>query len=188
LLLIAVGIKDVYVGDVDKNGYDDIVISTTNNQLRTYLNKGGIFDVDGNLVCLNTNVEGGEISTTPGNLSGVAQIFLEDMDKDEALDIITNDLKGFVTIFYGGKTNGYANYLSKEVATCDTGRYERQKDATTIVTRYGIRIDEQLKIVDNSMVHRYGLQLPDTANEINEKEIADLGITIPPALLKQLED
>jgi hypothetical protein len=58
------------------------------------------------------------------------------MDKDGAMDIITNDYKGFLKIFYGGNTNGEGNYLSKDKATCDSQRFERQQNATTIVTRF----------------------------------------------------
>jgi hypothetical protein len=57
LMFISVGIKDVYIGDVDKNGYEDIIIATTNNQLRVYRNSIGKFEVDGELVCLNTNAK-----------------------------------------------------------------------------------------------------------------------------------
>jgi hypothetical protein len=91
LLLLAVRIEKVYIGDIDKNGYPDIVILTDNNQLRAYLNKGGIFDVDGYPICLNTNVENNSISEEPEQLDGVDQIFLEDMDNDGALDIVTYD-------------------------------------------------------------------------------------------------
>jgi hypothetical protein len=38
LMRIAVDIQDVYVGDVDGNKYEDIIIRTSNNQLRAYLN------------------------------------------------------------------------------------------------------------------------------------------------------
>jgi hypothetical protein len=69
LFVIAVGVNEVHIGDVDGNGYEDIIIRTKNNQLRTYLNNGGIFDVDGNLVCINTNVNSKEKSETPGDIS-----------------------------------------------------------------------------------------------------------------------
>ncbi|MDR2415561.1 MAG: VCBS repeat-containing protein, partial [Candidatus Peribacteria bacterium] len=109
LMLISVGIKDVYIGDVDGNNYEDIIIATTTNQLRVYRNSNGKFEVDGELVCLNTNVNLGEQTSTPSELS-VHQMFVEDMDKDGAMDILTNDYKGFVKIFYGGSTNEGGNY------------------------------------------------------------------------------
>lgn len=55
LMVIADDIKDVLVGDVDNNGYPDIIVKTMNNKVKVYKNKQGIFDVDGSLVCLNTN-------------------------------------------------------------------------------------------------------------------------------------
>jgi hypothetical protein len=38
LMIVAVPIKDVSVGDVDGNGYDDIFITTTTNKGIVYLN------------------------------------------------------------------------------------------------------------------------------------------------------
>jgi hypothetical protein len=174
-MLIAVGIQEVDVGDVDGNGYPDIMVQTTNNQLRVYTNNFGKFDVDGNPVCLNTNVNEGKISETPINTSGIYQIFLEDMDKDGSLDIVTNDKKGFVKIFYGGK-NGQNTYVSTNKATCDTGRYNRQAANTTIITRFGINLTND-EIVDNSMAHRYGL---------NERYMANSGLNIEPADLEEM--
>jgi hypothetical protein len=136
LVVIGIGIEDVYIGDVDGNGYDDIIIKTKNNQLRTYLNDGGIFDVDGNLICLNTNVNEGKKSETPGNMSGIYQFFIQDMDMDGKVDIVTNDKKGQVKIFYGGNTNDYANYVSKLNYACDEEWYERQKANTLTVTQF----------------------------------------------------
>jgi hypothetical protein len=186
-MFITVGIKDVFVGDVDKNGYEDIIIQTTNGQLRVYLNQNGVFDVDGNIACLNANVEEDIQAADPSNISDIYQIFFEDMNKDGAIDIITNDVKGYIKIFYGGKTNGYVNYLSKEKHTCDSDRYERQKNNTTIVTRYGLRINESLNIIDNSMLHEYGLQKPEEIS-FEEDDLEDIGINIPSELLTKLEN
>jgi hypothetical protein len=38
LLIIADGIKDINVGDVDGNGYPDIIIITNNHKARVYKN------------------------------------------------------------------------------------------------------------------------------------------------------
>jgi len=51
-LFAADGIRDVFVGDVDANGYDDILVWTNTNRLRVYKNELGSFDVDGNPLCL----------------------------------------------------------------------------------------------------------------------------------------
>lgn len=91
LLFIAQQIKEVYVGDLDGNQYQDILIQTQAGQLRAYLNEQGKFPVDGQLACLNTNAAKDTISTTPQYLSGVNQFFLQDMDGDKTSDIITYD-------------------------------------------------------------------------------------------------
>lgn len=38
-MIIAEPIKDIYVGDVDGNGYDDILITTTKKKGLAYLNE-----------------------------------------------------------------------------------------------------------------------------------------------------
>jgi hypothetical protein len=38
LIRVAVRIKNVFVGDADGNGYQDIFVLTNNNQIRVYLN------------------------------------------------------------------------------------------------------------------------------------------------------
>jgi len=89
------------VGDVDGNGYPDIMIWTSRNKLKVYKNTGGIFSVDGSLVCLNTNAKAGAKNEKPDDVGQVAQIFFEDMNKDGKLDIVTNDNRNDVKIFYG---------------------------------------------------------------------------------------
>ncbi|MBO7505330.1 hypothetical protein J6T66_04275 [bacterium] len=49
--------------------------------------------MDGNVACLNQNVFGGEISSTPSDLEGIFQIFVEDMNNDNVVDVITYDRK-----------------------------------------------------------------------------------------------
>ena len=62
-------------------------------------------DVDGTTVCLNTNIEAGKVTTTPDNIDEVHQLFVEDMDQDGNMDIVTNDKNGDVKIFYGGQNS-----------------------------------------------------------------------------------
>ncbi|MBO4203867.1 hypothetical protein J5893_03490 [bacterium] len=123
-------------------------------------------------MCLNINVQDGQQQPNPSDISRIQQIFFEDMDHDGALDIITNDARGFVKIFYGGKTQGQANYLSRESTHCDDGRYDRQKNTTLTVARFGLTLDERLKVVDNSMVTWEGLDVsslnPAESVEIDE--------------------
>jgi len=88
------------VGDVDDNDYPDIMIWTNGNKLKVYKNEHGIFQVDGSLVCLNTNVKTGQINPAPDDISKIDQIFFDDMNEDDNLDIITNDNRNDIKIFY----------------------------------------------------------------------------------------
>jgi len=47
------GVQQMWVGDADGNGLEDIYIKTKKNTLRVYLNKDGIFDVNGQPICLD---------------------------------------------------------------------------------------------------------------------------------------
>lgn len=158
LAILADWIKEIFIWDADWNNYDDIIILTKWEQLKIYTNQSWIFDVDWYLMCLNTNVKIWEKSNNPENLSQVEQLFIQDMNKDWKIDIVTNDKKWFVKIFYWGNNNSqnYANYVSKLKYTCDPDRYSRQSvnNNTKIVKRFGIKIDSDVKILDNSLVHR----------------------------------
>lgn len=150
LLFISVSVEDLFAGDVDGNWYEDLIIKTQGWQMRVYLNNQWKFEIDGRVVCLNINAKLWTQNLYPDDLSNVHQIFWEDMDRDWIIDVITNDNMWFVKIFYGGKTGWEPNYLSLDETKCDAGRYDRQKDATLIVTRFALSLSET-KIVDNSM-------------------------------------
>ncbi|MCK9466717.1 MAG: FG-GAP-like repeat-containing protein [Candidatus Absconditabacterales bacterium] len=169
LMILADGIKEIIVGDIDGNGYKDIIIKNNSNILRAYKNDRGVFDVDGLPVCINTNVKGDIKSENPQNIGGVNQIFFEDMNNDGILDIITNDSLGYIKIFYGGQYNGKDNYVSTNKIMCDDDRYNRQINNTNMVYRFGIRINENVKVLDQSLIHRKGL---------NETNIEDIGINL----------
>lgn len=111
-MIIAQPIKDIKIGDVDGNGYEDIFIITSNDKGIVYLNDKGIFTVDGKNVCLNVNAEPDMLNPSPEDFSNIKQMFVEDMDKDGKLDIVSNDAFGDIKVFYGGSTNNGANYLS----------------------------------------------------------------------------
>lgn len=100
-MIIAEAIKEIHVGDIDGNGYEDIIIITTNNKGIVYLNNKGIFAVDGKNICLNTNAEPDMKTTKPDDFSNINQLFIVDADQDDKMDIITNDTLGDIKIFYG---------------------------------------------------------------------------------------
>lgn len=155
LMMIEWWIKDVYVWDVDGNKYQDIIVWNKKNKMIVYKNNYGIFDVDGSMVCLNTNVDNGSISNTPDDLSDVSQIFLEDMDLDWNIDIITNDYDWYIKVFYGWKsTKVGGNYFSTLNYTCDSQWYARQKNNEVLVKKYGISVDSNSFLQDTSLVRR----------------------------------
>lgn len=183
LMRIAVPIKDVFVGDADGNHYDDIYVLTENNQIRVYLNKWWKFDVDGNVVCLNQNVFDWQISSTPSNLKGLTQFFVEDMDVDGITDIVTYDGKWYVKVFYWGSNEKWSHYLSKDKYACDSWWYDREVDNTVTVTALWTQISSE-NVYDNSMMYRVGLSKPDL--EISEDNLSDFWVNFDPNSLSSL--
>ena len=175
LMRIAVPISEVYVWDADWNGYDDIIVLTKNNQIRAYLNKWGMFDVDGNVACLNLNVRSWEISTTPSDISEIYQLFVEDMDLDGVTDIITYDHKWFLKVFYWWNVWGKPNYLSTEKYACDDWWYLRENSNTRTVTAYGLKVTSD-RVFDNSMLHRQWMGKEEIV--ITEDELPEYGMTM----------
>jgi len=159
LMRIAVGIEDVYIWDVDGNKYEDIIIHTNNNQLRTYLNDKWVFDVDWKVACLNQNVFEWEISKTPSSLDWIFQIFVEDMDWDNVTDIVTYDDKWYIKVFYWWTTDWWPNYLSIDKYSCDSWWYDREIPNTTIVTALWVQVSWD-PVFDNSLLHRTGMSRP----------------------------
>ena len=174
LMLVEWWIRDVYVGDVDGNKYQDIIVWNNKNKMVVYRNDYGIFDVDWNLLCLNTNVDKWYISDSPDDLSDVSQIFLKDMDLDGNMDIITNDYDWYVKVFYGWKTTkDWWNYFSSLNYTCDAQRYSRQKNSEVLVKKYGISIDNTSFLQDTSLVRRNWFNpFSDEINNVDE-EVSD---------------
>ena len=175
LMRIAVPIQNVFVWDADGRGGEDIIVLTTNNQLRAYLNNGGVFNVDGNVACLNQNVFWWEVSSTPSSLEWIYQIFVEDMNNDDKVDVITYDNKWYIKVFYGWSTKDWPNYLSKETYACDTWWYDREARNITVVDALWITIDWS-DVFDNSMLHRVWMTKP--VIEISEAELEEYGIHI----------
>lgn len=58
------------------------------------------------------------------------------MDQDKIFDIVTNDIKGDIKVFYGGNTNGRGNYVSKLSYACDNQRRSRQVRDTKLVKSF----------------------------------------------------
>ena len=60
-----------------------------------------MFDVDGKYICLNASTEPETQNEHPEDFSNINQLFVEDMDHDDILDIVTSDSLDDVIIFYG---------------------------------------------------------------------------------------
>ena len=154
LMILADRISDVSVWDVDGNGYQDLIVRTQAWGLRVYKNNLWIFDVDGYPVCININVDKWQVSEHPENISWLHQIFLEDMDQDWALDIVTNDSLWFIKIFYWGSDSAWhTNYLSTNKYMCDEDWYTRVDNNSKLVYQFGIKIDNNEHILDQSLIH-----------------------------------
>ena len=177
LMRVAVHIQEVFVGDADGNWYEDILVLTDNNQIRAYLNNWWIFDVDWSVACLNQNVFGGQISSTPSSLEWVNQFFVEDMDLDGATDIITYDKKWYIKVFFWWSTSAWPNYLSTEKYTCDKWWYNREAPNTTIVAALWVQVWKH-SVFDNSMMHWVWMWKPEI--EITEDELPDFWINFDP--------
>lgn len=52
ILTIAQPIQDAWLGDVDDNAYDDLVVHMQDSTIAVYKNTNGVFDVDPYPVCL----------------------------------------------------------------------------------------------------------------------------------------
>jgi len=172
LMIIADSIKEIKIGDVDGNWYDDILIWTNWNKLKIYKNKVWIFDVDGNQICLNTNIDEWLVTINPESLVNVSQLFFEDMNKDGKLDIITNDSLWDIKIFYWWSDRRWNwNYISILPDSCDSDRYTRQKDNFKIVKSLWIKINENRYVQDNSLLHRKWMLLPEEQTDETETEV-----------------
>ena len=183
LMRIAVSIKDVFIWDADGNKYDDIIIRTSNNQFRAYLNNWWMFDVDGSVACLNQNVLEWEVTKTPSSLEWVFQSFVEDMDWDGVVDIIIYDNKWYIKVFYGWSTDKWPNYLSTEKYACDDWWYDREKWNTTIVTALWVQVVSD-DIFDNSMLHRVWMARPEV--KISESELSKYWVEFDPYSIQSL--
>lgn len=167
LMVIADGIKNVFVGDADGNSYEDVIVQTNNDVLRAYKNNGGTMDVDGRQICLAIP-EGNQ------NVKNAHEMFVTDMDKDGSVDIVTNDTVGNIQVFYGGSSSAGDNYISKNKSDCDSDWQARVDSNKKLVKSYGVNLTPGQKIYDNSLIHRRGLVLPAEADANDDSDINPL--------------
>jgi len=155
LMFLADQIQKARLGDINNDGYADIIILTQSQDLRAYTNNRGIFDVDGFPICLD--LPGHEISRRPHNMTNARQLEIRDMDLDGNLDIIALDNEGSITIWYGWERNGKPTYLSSQPTQCDPWRQEQLVQEKLPVTQFATVINPEQKVVDESLIRRIGL-------------------------------
>ena len=181
LMMTTEQMEDVYVGDIDGNGYEDILIRNSKQQFRAYLNDEGIFDVDGRIACLNTNVKNWEISENPSVLSGVHQVFVRDMDLDKKLDIVTYDRMWDIKVFYGNGGKNNHSYLSINEYSCDDNWRKRQQNSVKTIYNLWIEIATHA-VRDESLVRWWGLKIPsneEVTTQASEQATQNITDQIP---------
>ena len=189
LMRVAIHIQEVFVWDADGNWYEDILVLTNNNQIRAYLNEWWKFDVDWNVACLNQNVFGWQKSETPSSIEWINQLFIDDMDLDGKVDIVTYDQKWYIKVFFGWSvkiwSNQWPNYLSTGKYYCDTWWYDREVRNTTVVTALWVQVSGE-DIFDNSMMHRSWIGKTPDIRVIEEPLLPEYWVKFKPRELVKL--
>ncbi|HMY80233.1 MAG TPA: hypothetical protein PK048_00105 [Candidatus Absconditabacterales bacterium] len=179
------GIKQVYVGDGDGDGYQDIFVQTLAYQLRFYKNyEGDRIDVDGYPICLNLGASSlGSGSQEPLNTNDVYQWMLTDPNDDNVTDIVVLDKNNTITLFYGGGGStlfelgfGGGNYISRDKLGCDPGWKKRQENKSTIIKSFAPKVHGE-HITDEALVHRQGLvsngSVDETSSTIDPNDLEE---------------
>ncbi len=146
LMIIADGIKDVFVSDVDWNGYTDIVVWTQKNRIRVYKNFKWELDVNGNLICID--ISGAD---KWWNVDWLKQLLVEDMDKDGKVDLITLDKNWDVKVFY------WPSFVSENSYKCSDDWKEKLQQV--LVKSYNIELVSE-PVYDTSLLHWKWLKSP----------------------------
>lgn len=145
LIALADGIKETRVWDTDGDGLDDIIVRTLADTMRVYRNTAGRIDVNWLPVCLD--IPYGEYNVAQAN-----QMFVEDMDGNWTVDIITYDTEWDIKVFYGW----WDSYLSTDPLRCDPNRQGRQN--MQLIKSFGT-ILESVPIRDETLRHWEGLEV-----------------------------
>jgi hypothetical protein len=159
IMVIADWLKETFIGDVDGDGRDDIMVSTQSDKMRVYKNNKWEIAVDGTIVCL-------DIPNWDKNVAQVRQLFVDDMNGDKKLDIITNDINWDIKVFYWGSASAWPSYLSKDQFECDENRKSRQNQL--LVKSFSTKL--WWPISDSSLRHWPELTLQDNTTSDDEWE------------------
>ncbi len=169
LMSVVDGVANIRVWDANNDRLPDIFVKTKRETLRVYTNKNWAFPTDGVPICLN-------VPTGTTSTKWIWDLEVADMNKDGNIDIVTNDIRGQITIFYGWDSGKWWYYVSNADWLCDDQWFERQKNNNLVVSTFGMSLQERVKIFDDSLLHWWWLSLPPD----------DWEIEIPLALQEQL--
>ncbi len=156
LMVISDWIKWIYAWDANWNWYWDIIVHTNNNQLRVYENNNWKMDVNWTPVCL-------DVSWWPQNLDEVHQLFVQDMNDDWTLDIVTNDKSWDIKVFYDW-------YISEDNFECDSAWNSRLDDV--LVESYWLEMSSD-EVYDESLVHWEWLEIDEEDLDIEPEEVPE---------------
>lgn len=160
LMNIVDGVVDIRVGDWNADGFPDIFVKTKRETLRVYINDKWVFPTDWVPICLN--VPSGTTST-----KWIWDVDIADMNNDGNVDIVTNDIRGQITIFYGWKTSQWWYYVSNTWWSCDDKWFDRQEKKHLVVATFWMWLQEGVSIYDDSLLHWWGLTFPPDDGVIN---------------------
>jgi hypothetical protein len=142
LMVFADGLKEVFIGDANGDGKEDIAVLTTADQLRVYTNKNGVFDVDGTLICL-------DVPRWEKNLSQVNRLYGWDMG-NWWLAFVTFDALDDLRVHY------WPAYLSTDPTKCDD--QFRSRANNQLLKNFSLELWWAIK--DTSLRHRPELIMP----------------------------
>jgi len=152
LLVISDGVREIYPGDVDGDGDDDILVVTNSDKLRAYTQEDGVWDVDGWPICLS--IPWWEY----GSISSVTQLFVNDINADWNVDIVTNSSDWEVELFYWW----WNNYISLDQHSCDDEALTRNE----INLLKTFKLTAGIAFSDQSLVHWDWLDISDEEPEL----------------------
>ena len=128
LMFLPKPIDDIFAGDYNWDGYEDLYVMFEDGTIRVYKNNQWEFSVNGYLVCLDLT------KSDPYKLK-YSQIFFYDMNNDKKTDIVVNDIIWNIKVFY------WPSYVSNSITGCNANFKDRLK--WQLVKSYVIKVDNK---------------------------------------------
>ncbi len=103
--------------DVDGNGLEDILVGSKSGDLKYFINSGTSVLPKFNLIDSAYGGIKSNITSSNGNLS----LAIEDIDKDNKMDLVTVNDSGFVFVYPGFKNQDPKNFTDKYILATNNG-------------------------------------------------------------------